>query len=131
VSIPVFIERWEAGKAEVLRKFSEKHPADYDEIVKAVIECVTVEDYDEFRPDPERIHKIDDGDYQGTLLFVVAEKGYQPSVYYYVAVGYGSCSGCDTLQGISNYSSEPPTAEQAAEYLTLAMFVVQVLNRTE
>lgn len=50
--------------------------------------------------DPERVTVIDHGEYQGTLLFILGAEGYQPSDYWAVAYGYGSCSGCDTLQAI-------------------------------
>ena len=49
-----------------------------------------------------KIKEIDDGDYQGTLLYLIPEDTYQPdsSEYLMTFVEYGSCSGCDTLQGI-------------------------------
>ena len=80
---------------------------------------------------PERIHKIDDGDYQGTLLFVIAAKGYQPSKYWAVSVGYGSCSGCDTLEGIKSDGDygESPNKQQIADYMTLALHIVQGLKQ--
>jgi hypothetical protein len=82
-------------------------------------------------PDPTRIHQIDDGDYQGTLLFVIAASGYQPSDYWYVKVGYGSCSGCDTLQaidGYGGYSDEAPSKDQVDDYMTLALHIIQGLK---
>jgi hypothetical protein len=123
-----FVNRFlsDDGQAQLRAAFA-KHPEDYTAIVKAVVQVVSVEDYDD--PDPERIHRIDDGDYQGTLVFVIAAKGYQPSDYWYVKVGYGSCSGCDTLQSISNYSDAPPTEEQVKEYMTLALHVVQGMKK--
>lgn len=48
--------------------------------------------------DPEKITMIDDGDYQGTLVFVIGAVGYQPYRYWYTRVSYGSCSGCDSIQ---------------------------------
>lgn len=41
-------------------------------------------------------------DYQGTLLYMIPFDTYQPneSEYLMTYVGYGSCSGCDTLQYI-------------------------------
>jgi hypothetical protein len=70
----------------------------------------------------ERITEIDNGDYQGTLLFVIPEAGYQPTEYEYLItfVGYGSCSGCDTLQHIQSRSYEGlPTPQQLKEYMAL------------
>lgn len=62
---------------------------------------------------------------------MIAEKGYQPNDYYFVKVGYGSCSGCDTLEGIRNYEDGNPTEEQVKDYMTLALHVVQGLKRME
>ena len=52
--------------------------------------------------DCDNIKCIDDGDYQGTLLYLIPKNTYQPGEYEYLMtyVGYGSCSGCDTLQGL-------------------------------
>ena len=87
-------------------------------------------DPDEYeQPSFNRIHKIDDGNYQGTLLFVVGAGGYQPSDYWSVFVGYGSCSGCDTLQNIMRYSDDPPNAEQLNDLMGLALNVVQGLKK--
>lgn len=125
--IDAFVKQWDARKSEVRAEFATKHPDEYLDVVKAVVRILGDGSYGS--PDPERIHLIDDGDYQGTLVFVIGADGYQPSDYWYVKVGYGSCSGCDTLQAIGEYSSEPPTEEQIAEYMTLALHVVQGLKR--
>lgn len=119
--IKEFIERWEINKNSLRTSFSTSHPESYENLVQRVISIL--ED-----PDPERIHKIDDGDYQGTLVFVIGEKGYQPSAYWYVKVEYGSCSGCDTLESIRSYSDETPTEEQVNDYMTLALHIVQGLK---
>lgn len=125
--IQPFTDRFMAKKDTLRGVFAAAHPGSYAEIVKAVIEVIRTDDEYEC-PDPTRIHSIDDGDYQGTLLFVVAAGGYQPSDYWYVKVSYGSCSGCDTLQSIHSYSDEPPTETQVEEYMTLALHVVQGLR---
>lgn len=127
--IQEFVQRFDANRDTLWAKFAEKHPDSYDEIVKAVVEVVSG-DVSVGGPDPERIHVINDGDYQGTLVYVIGAKGYQPYDYWYVKVGYGSCSGCDTLQAICDYRwGETPTAEQANDYLTLALHIVQGLKK--
>ena len=126
--IPAIIKRWEENKGQVEKTFREKHPDSYVDVVRAVVEAVKGEAYDEPDLDPDRIHTIDDGHYQGTLLFVVGAQGYQPSDYYAVSVGYGSCSGCDTLQAINGYSDDPPTDKQVSDYMTLALHIVQGLR---
>jgi hypothetical protein len=130
--IAEFVQRWEAKKEHIRALFTTKHPDDYAEVVKNVIIHLAPdpENYDPY-PDPERIHEIDDGDYQGTLLFVIAAEGYQPSDYWYVRVGYGSCSGCDTLEAIKMYSDELPNEKAIDDYMTLALHIVQGLKKLD
>jgi hypothetical protein len=115
-------------KQELENIFKKKHPEGYKDIVKAVICILTGEDDSNEVPDPERITIIDDGDYQGTLLFVIGATGYQPNTYWYVKVNYGSCSGCDTLEDIRDYSDDLPTDEQIKDYMTLALHIIQGLK---
>ena len=67
------------------------------------------------------ITEIDDGDYQGTLLYLIPFETYQPdaSRYLLTHVGYGSCSGCDTLQAIQDWSDNTLTEEQIRGFMTL------------
>ena len=126
--IQEFVKAWDAHKSEIEAQFRTKHPEDYAEIVKAVVTIINNDSEDYERPDPERITSIDHGHYQGTLLFIIAGSGYQPDNFWFVKVGYGSCSGCDTLDGIRGYSDEPPTDEQVSDYMTLALHIVQGLK---
>ena len=95
--ISEFVKAWDERKGEIEAKFRANHPDNYMEVVRNVIEILD-NGYD--TPDSKNIHEIDDGDYQGTLLYLIPENCYQPSDYWYVKVSYGSCSGCDTLEGI-------------------------------
>ena len=115
-----------------------KHPNNYKDLVKTVIKFLSNVPYEEYemRPDSSRIHQIDDGDYQGTLLFVIASSNYQPDTYWYVKVYYGSCSGCDTLQRIrEDYRSDQdlkiPNDQQIDDYMTLALHIVQKLKKLD
>lgn len=108
------------AKPEFVAWLKEQDWTDYQTLLKKSIEiiCDRVEfDYGE-EPDPTRIHVIDDGDYQGTLLFVVGAADYQPSAYWYTTVSYGSCSGCDALEDAWDYGD--PSYE-AVYMLTLHM----------
>jgi len=126
--IKEFVERWEKNKPTIKEYFRKQHPEEYKDIVKLVIENITDNDRYTNTPDPERIHEIDDGDYQGTLLYVIAEKGYQPNKYYSVYVSYGSCSGCDTLEALRSWDNKPPTDDQIDGYMQLALHIVQGLK---
>jgi hypothetical protein len=122
--IQKFVNRFMAAEGVLRETFAAKHPDTYIDIVKAVVSVIGEKDaYGE--PDATRIHEIDDGDFQGTLVFVIAAGGYQPNEYWYVKVYYGSCSGCDTLEGIRCYSDDPPTKKQLDAYMTLALHIVQ------
>lgn len=119
-----FVAAWDARKEEVRAVFAAKHPNSYVDIVRAVVSIFS--NGDEYgAPDPERITQIDHGEYQGTLLFVIGARGYQPSDFWFVKVYYGSCSGCDTLQAIQGYEDGPPSEDQVNQYMTLALHIVQ------
>lgn len=128
--IQKFVDRFMAKKGQLREQFKAQRPESYSVIVRAVVEAVMDEnDYDCDSPDPERIHEIDDGDYQGTLVFVVGAQGYQPFKYWYIRISYGSCSGCDTLDRIHMESWEDtPTDSQVSQYIDLALYVVQCMK---
>ena len=72
-----------------------------------------------------RITEIDDGNYQGTLLFLLPFDIYQPMECEYLMtyVGYGSCSGCDTLQHIlslnNDWDAKYPNERQVNDLMVL------------
>lgn len=129
--IQEFVDRFMSRKSEITAAFKLKQPQDYKEIVVAVIKSIVDGEDSYGQPDHERVHQIDDGDYQGTLVFLVAANGYQPDDYWYVKVGYGSCSGCDTLEAIRGYGEGEATDKQAEEYWTLALHIVQGLKKLD
>lgn len=135
--IEEFTKKWFAKNHLVRQKFEAKFPDDYDDIVKAVVEMLF--DGDDYYGDPPRLHKIDDGHYQGTLVYVISEPGYQPSTYWYVKVYYGSCSGCDTLEHIRDTATDweddwndrvddQRKKEGVDQLMTLALHIVQGLK---
>ena len=135
--IEEFTKRWFAHNHFVVEQFEKQIPKSYADIVKAVVTMLHDENDEYETPDPERIHEIDDGDYQGTLIYVIGAGGYQPSDYWYVKVGYGSCSACDTLESIleGDYGHENQEESGAwkknaiNELMTLALHVVQGLKK--
>lgn len=128
--IKEFVTKWDKNKGKIRKQFEKNHPTGYDDIVKAVV-SILEEEYE--GPDSSKIHEINDGDWQGTLLYVIPEKTYQPSTYWYVKISYGSCSVCDAFQGIrenSNYDDTvKPESEQVDGYMTLALHILQGLKK--
>lgn len=126
-----FIERFDSKRDEIKETLAflldtYKYGIDYRDIVSIVIDAIHEGDGD---PNPNAISEIDDGDYQGTLLFVIPEDVYHPYDYWYVRVFYGSCSGCDTLQGIL-YDSDSKE-QQINDLFTLALHIFQGLKKLD
>lgn len=93
------VDRLDANKEAALDFLRKGQDCDYRDLVKYLVSL------DE-EMDPERITEIDHGNYQGTLLYVIGAEGYQPDRFWYVKVGYGSCSGCDELEAVQGYGDE-------------------------
>ena len=74
----------------------------YKDIVKIAFEQVYQDELDAL--DYQHITEIDNGNYQGTLLFLIPFNTYQPNEYQYLMtyIDYGSCSGCDTLLSLQS-----------------------------
>lgn len=126
--IKKFVQAWDARKDNLATWFrgTPQENLSYEVILKAIIDEV-LNPFLEKKWDSEKIHTIDDGDYQGNQLFVVPEDTYQPSPYEYFITyqDYGSCSGCDLLEGIRGYICALPTEEQVREYMMLALHLLQ------
>ncbi len=101
-------EKWYKNEKKLraaLPKFLEGRDfaPEYKELVKLVFDIIVNSDEEEFSDNrllTNRITQIDDGHYQGTLLFTIPFDTYQPEEYEYLMtyIGYGSCSGCDAMQ---------------------------------
>ena len=79
---------------------------DYTDIVKLTFDIIynTNNEKSEYMDaDTENIAVIDNGEYQGAVLYLIPLDDYSPMEYDYLMtyVNYGSCSGCDTLQRIA------------------------------
>ena len=124
-----FVTRFDAARESLLAGLRNKSPDHYSDLFHRLIVAISTGENDS--PDPERITEIDHGDYQGTFLYVVGACGYQPSTYWATFVDYGSCSGCDTFQSIGDmgpFDSDEITEQQAKEYLTLMLHMLQSLK---
>lgn len=126
--IQKFVDRFMAAKPALDAELAAKHPEGYDALVQRVVEVLAEgDDYGETL-DPKRITVIDHGDYQGTRLYVIGAKGYQPSRYWSIFVDYGSCSGCDSFEATREYGDDPPTEKQARDYWTMMLHMVQSMK---
>lgn len=130
--IKEFCLAWEKNKdklEEYFRKTRQEEYGNYEDIVKLLFDIVinpSIE-CDHYRLDTENILVIDDGDYQGTQVFILHRDQYQPSVedYVYTNTYYGSCSGCDTLLSINEYEDGLPSESQINDYMDLCLHLLQ------
>ena len=133
--IQEIIKKWEENKyklEEYLSTTKQEKFASYEAIVQQIFELVINSDEDSYeRFNVNKMTVIDDGNYQGTQIFIIPKDTYQPNIddYLITHTYYGSCSGCDVIEGIRNYSSGLPTEQQVKEYMILALHLVQKMKR--
>ena len=126
------LKKWNKNKDKLynaLKNDTSLNYCEYFYLVQLVVRHILNGDDDnsEYEQwDDTRITIVDNGDYQGTLLFIIPQKTYQPTEYEYLMtfVNYGSCSGCDTLQSIQTFSNELPTNSQLKDYMALCKDLV-------
>lgn len=129
-------EQWDRNKDKLEQALRERTDLDdviYLTLVKMVVDHIFnpgfKECFGEYRfidgYDSSKITEIDNGDYQGTLLFLIPLDIYQPSEYEYLMtyIGYGSCSGCDTLQAIQG-TWNTDKDKQISDFMTLCKDIV-------
>ena len=102
----IIVYQWDRNKGKLRETLSKMDlsTVEYKDLVKIAFDVV----YNSYIPDDyytldtNKITEIDNGEYQGTLLYLIPFKTYQPGEYEYLMtyVGYGSCSGCDTLTSL-------------------------------
>lgn len=133
--LKILYEKWEKNR-EALKSAISRIPdvseLEYKDLVKLTFSAIYNDGDDTDIPygykslGLDHITMIDNGDYQGTLLFLIPFKTYQPSESEYLMtyVGYGSCSGCDTLLSIVDYQYGPATERQVSDLLALCKDIV-------
>lgn len=122
-----FIKIWDSQKGVLEEKYKSNHPKGYDDIVKDIFQMMHDNSEEYCRPSKEVLHTIDDGDYQGSKIYLAPSNIYQPSKYYVCRVSYGSCSGCDTFQAIDiPWDDDEELSEQSLkDFMSLALHIVQ------
>ena len=69
--------------------------------------------------DIENITEIDNGNYQGIIIFIIPYKGGSPDINQYLCtyVNYGSCSVCDSIEAA--YSLKGKEKQKALKQICL------------
>ena len=127
-------EKWDKNKDKLeaaLRKTDISRVEYRDILVLTVENILNDEENPDYCWDTRSITEINDGDYQGTLLYLIPQKTYQPSEHEYLMtyIGYGSCTCCDLLQSIQPDSNEEITDDDIAEFMALCKdFVTNMIK---
>lgn len=128
--LKIVVEKWWKNKNKLEAAYRFKtgwNSCSYLDIVKETINSILNDNDGYTKWDIEHITEIDNGDYQGTLLYLIPENTYQPSSdeYLMTYVYYGSCSGCDTLQAIQEWSEGPLKEDQIKEFIMLSLHLLE------
>lgn len=123
---------WDARKDllwEEIQKL-EECPKDYKELVEMVVKYIFNDPsnpsrWRDFGTDD--IREIDDGDWQGTLIYLIYRNTYTPDAgdYIMTTVDYGSCGYCDILQGIGEDFCRDRTDQAHKDLFSLCLHLVQ------
>ena len=124
--LKILVRKWDENKDKLQQELATRkgfNSCVYKDLVKLTFEVIynTGEVWDHNTLDLNRMTEIDNGNYQGTLLYLIPFDTYQPSECEYLMtyVGYGSCSGCDTLLNIQTYGDELLTESQVKNFMAL------------
>lgn len=131
-----FMNLWEKNKNKLedyFKTHDQREYSEYKNIVEKIIELVINDEEFEYYEtyNIKRMTVIDDGDYQGTEIFMIPRDAYQPDAEDYIFTHnyYGSCCGCDTLQAINCYElDEKPSERQLKDYMLLSLNLVENLR---
>lgn len=125
------VEKWDKNKTLLMNALQSEEiykklgSYEYADLVKLVVKYILndgkAEEYDACEWDEDNITEVDNGDYQGTLLYLIPAKTYQPreDEYFITFADYGSCSGCDTLLRIQMYMPDHEYCESDDEFTSL------------
>lgn len=130
--IKEFAEKWFKNKHLLEKHFSglniEDSSLEYIDIVKALVKFVLNDNEEEYyNYNIDNITVVDDGEWQGTQLFIVPRDTYQPSFDEYIITHnvYGSCSGCDTLMSIVEWGNSTLNKNQVRQLMDLSLHLLQ------
>ena len=122
-------DKWDKNQSKLLQNLMERTDLNkcyYKTLVELTFESIMNEENDMNTYDISKITEIDDGDYQGTLIYLIPFAVYQPAEgeYLMTFINYGSCSACDTLQGIQKWSNDKLTECQLTDFMALCKDII-------
>jgi hypothetical protein len=133
-----YSKAFDAGRDDLIDSFIDEVPTGYDDLLERTL-CVINHHYPGSELDPDRIKRVNFGGYQGTLIFVIGGKGYQPWEHFIASVNYGSCSHCDAFQAADDSwdrwdddgNERSPDRDDCAGYVRLCLHLLQSIKPIE
>ena len=112
---------------KLLAERTDLHDCNYTDLVKLTFETIynsiATDSFTYRKLNLDKITVIDNGDYQGYLLFIIPFDTYQPDNTEYIMtyIGYGSCSGCDALQAAQSWDLDDGklTEKQITDFMAI------------
>lgn len=125
------VTKWEEGKEELENYFRitpTKEYQDYIDIVKLVAKYIIYRKHNTFCKEDIGVEETIIGSYSGVNIYIIHNYDSFSKIYL-VKIFYGSCSLCDTLQGIQiEDEGDYATEAQIKDYMTLALHIVQAVK---
>ena len=121
---------WEKNKEvfrqELVNNF--KHYTRYSRIVESLFNICFVDEENNSLFDTSKMVQIDNGEYQGTLIYVIPYDTYQPNIHQhvYTHIYYGSCNLCDMLGIVLNQDN---INDQVNGLMSIALQFVQRIKK--
>ena len=109
--IKEIVKQWEENKHKLEKYFKENEQSkycNYPTIVKLIFD-LCIEGFD-----TNKMTVIDDGDYQGTKIYIIPKDTYQPSRSEYIVT--------------DNYYDDCPSDDQVRDYMMIALHLVQAME---
>ena len=129
--LKIMKDRWYKNSDKLRAELAERtdlNSCDYKTLVEIAFRNIFNTDADGYGNDLDLKHltRVDDGDYQGTFLFVIPFNTYQPceNEYLMTYIGYGSCSSCDALQHAQNWEEGKLTEQQIDDFMDICRALI-------
>lgn len=124
--LKIMKDRWNENSEKLRAALAERtdlNSCNYEDLVKITFETIfnsSAEGYGN-NLNLDKIHTIDDGDYQGTILFVIPFDTYLPGSNEYIMtyIGYGTCSYCDALQSVQEWNDGKISEKQLPGFMAI------------
>lgn len=118
------INKWEENRGKLKKAIQELDGyISYTELMKLVVKHIFGDEWDD-----KEITAIDNGDYQGTIIFAFHKKTYQPyaSQYLMTYISYGSCSLCDALEAA--FFENETEEETVLDLMNICLHLIQNMH---